>query len=49
MTVRRMITTTATPGAADARGATMTYALTHYLRLGAVRDVDWVAAHFGHR
>ena len=49
MTVRRMITVTATRLAADARGATMNHALTHHLGLGAVRDVDWVAAHFGHR
>lgn len=48
MTVQRMITATATR-AADARGATMNHALTHHLGLGAVRDVDWVAAHFGHR
>ena len=49
MTARRMITGTATRKAADARGETMNHALTHHLGLGAVRDVDWVAAHFGHR
>jgi hypothetical protein len=31
------------------RGGSMRYALTHYVQLGSVRDVDWVAAHFGHR
>jgi hypothetical protein len=44
-----MTTVTATQRAAEARGANMSYALTHHLGLGAVRDVDWVAAHFGHR
>jgi len=31
------------------RGGAMRDALTRHLQLGSVRDVDWVAAHFGHR
>ena len=30
-------------------GSPMRHALTHHLHLGSVRDIDWVAAHFGHR
>jgi hypothetical protein len=28
---------------------TMPDVLTRHLRLGSVRDMDWVTAHFGHR
>jgi len=27
----------------------MEYALSRHLKLASVRDLDWVAAHFGHR
>jgi len=33
----------------DPRGGAMRDALTRHLQLGSVRDIDWVAAHFGHR
>ena len=31
------------------RKITMPSVLTRHLRLGSVRDMDWVTAHFGHR
>jgi hypothetical protein len=49
MTTQRMIPGVAAHEAADTRGEKMNYLLSHHLRLGSVRDVDWVAAHFGHR
>jgi hypothetical protein len=30
-------------------GASMRHALTRHLKLGSVRNLHWVTAHFGHR
>jgi hypothetical protein len=47
MTAQRMTSRAAPP--TERGGAAMRFALTHHLNLGSVRDLDWVAAHFGHR